>query len=124
MGSRAQILIEDTGVFLYTHWGAKTLVDDFKQWINHARPRWTDDEYFTRIIFSQMIKDDVDGETGYGIGNREHGDIELLISINVEKQVITIADIYEDHITKYLSFDDFIEGKEENIKIYGQKTKM
>lgn len=123
MGSRAQILIEDTGIFLYTHWGSKTIVNDLKKWLKHVRPRWDDDEYFTRIIFSQMIKEDIDGETGYGIGISEHGDIERLISINIKRQVVTVVNNHTNNISKYASFDDFINGKEEVIRAYGQKRK-
>lgn len=114
MGSRAQILIEDEKVYLYTHWGANDLEEDLKHILNtdKARGRWDDSEYLTRIIFSEMIKDDIDGATGYGIGGSEHGDIQLLITLNIENQHVIIEDKYSDNdIMEYFSFQDFIDSK-------------
>lgn len=91
MGDRGQVLIEDTGIYLYTHWGATGLPEVVRQAIARYQ-RWSDVEYLTRIIFSEMIQDDVLGETGYGIGNEQHGDVWRLISINVKKQTVTIKD--------------------------------
>ena len=83
MGCRGQVLIESEGVYLYTHWGADTLLDDVLRAVNSPKgqSRRTDGEYLARIIFCEMVKDDIDGETGYGIGTQEHGDIQLLVTV-------------------------------------------
>ena len=86
MGARAQVLIKETGVYLYTHWGSGSLEDVVNDAVNSriGRSRRTDTEYLTRIIFCAMIKAggcDFDGETGFGIGTEEHGDIELLVTV-------------------------------------------
>lgn len=119
MGCRGQILIEDTGVYLYTHWGADSMVNDLKRILatRGVRGRWNDDEYLARIIFSQMVKNDIDGTTGYGIGSSEHGDIEKLITINCEKQTIKVQYIYEDVTREYKSFDEFIDDFDFEIDI-------
>ena len=83
MGARAQVYIESEGVYLYTHWGAgeiESLVNRVME-TPKAKNRRNDGEYLARIIFCEMIKDDIDGETGYGIGTIMHGDIELLVTI-------------------------------------------
>ena len=114
MGCRGQIKIEDSGVFLYTHWGADQMVDDLKCILamQGVRGRWDDEEYLARIIFSQMVKDDIDGTTGYGIGTSQHGDIEKLIVINVEKQTITVNDLYKQKELMYEGFQEFIDDKQ------------
>jgi len=116
MGCRGQIKIEDTGVFLYTHWGADQMVEDLQSIlaIPGVNDRWDDPEYLARIIFSQMVKDDIDGTTGYGIGNSEHGDIEKLIVINVEKQTITVNDLRKRKELTYASFKKFIKDDKLN----------
>lgn len=111
MGCRGQILIEDTGVFLYTHWGANRMVDDLKKALS-LHKRWDDDEYLARIIFCQLVKDDIDGTISYGIGTSQHGDIEKLISINCQEETIEVNDLYMGTITKFSSFEDFISFKE------------
>lgn len=112
MGSRAQILIEDEGVYLYTHWGADNLKEDLKAILDtsKARNRWNDPEYLARIIFSEMIKNDINGETGFGIGSSEHGDIQLLIILNVKDNTIIIKNIFSNRNKKYSSFQNFIDN--------------
>lgn len=119
MGCRGQILIEDIGVYLYTHWGADSMVNNLKRTLamKGVRGRWVDDEYLARIIFSQMVKNDIDGTTGYGIGSSEHGDIEKLITINCEKQTIKVRYIYDDVTREYTSFEEFINDFDFEIDI-------
>jgi len=94
MGDRAQVLIEDEGVYLYTHWEGSKLENTVKRAIG-KRQRWNDPEYLARIIFDEMIGDDQGNETGYGIGGTEHGDIRTLIKVNCANQTITIGEKIE-----------------------------
>lgn len=84
MGTRSQVLIEDTGVYLYQHYDGYDLFKTVKEAVysKAGQSRLNDEEYLTRIIFCHMVKDDVDGETGYGIGTDQHGDIEYLVKVN------------------------------------------
>jgi hypothetical protein len=102
MGTRAQVLIKDTGIYLYQHYDGNELFDIVKRAIA-KKMRWEDTEYLTRIIFSEMIKDNIAGETGYGIGNAQHGDIEFLVIVDTKKQTITEQDIYNE-TSKTISF--------------------
>jgi hypothetical protein len=109
MGDRAQVLIEDTGVYLYTHWGGSNLLETVKEAIGskEGRGRWSDGEYLTRIIFSRMIKHDLMGETGYGIGTRQHGDIERLITVNCKEKTIRYQELYgPNNIDTKIKFED------------------
>ena len=88
MGARAQVLIEDTGIYLYTHWGAGTIEEVVNQSLDsdRGRGRANDSEYLARIIFEDMIE--AEGgrgeETGFGIGTEQHSDIEKLIIVGTE----------------------------------------
>jgi hypothetical protein len=71
MGDRANVLVRDnydSGVFLYTHWGGYKL-PEVVQGALARKERWNDHSYLARIVFSAMVKDDIDGETGYGIAS-------------------------------------------------------
>lgn len=104
MGDRGQILIKDTGIYLYTHWSGYTL-KKILQTALQRKQRWNDVEYLTRIIFCEMIGDDIKGETGYGIGNIEHGDLNNpLLIVDVKKQTIIGDDLI-------WSFEKFIKQK-------------
>lgn len=103
MGDRAQVLVKDEGVYLYTHWGGHALQAVVRRALAR-RERWDDPEYLARILFCEMIGDDVDGETGYGIGTNEHCDNEHpVVVVNCADQTVTIdgaACTFEDYITE------------------------
>lgn len=107
MGTRAQCKIKDTGVYLYQHCNGYDLMDKVVSAVNGdvGKHRQDDPEYLTRIIFCNMIKDDVDGETGYGIGVEQHGDIEYLVTVDCEKKTITEKKVYSKKILRTIKFE-------------------
>lgn len=109
MGARAQVLIKDEGVYLYTHCGAGEIEEDVKRALA-KKWRWDVPEYLARIIFEEMIPEgERMDETGFGIGNAEHGDIDRLVTVNCAEQKVTVKDIYEDSERSF-SFEDFIKA--------------
>ena len=69
MGDRNNIKItyhNGKSVYLYSHWGGSGLRDIVVQALETSG-RVDDESYFTRVLFSKMIENDVNGETGYGI---------------------------------------------------------
>jgi hypothetical protein len=70
MGARVNFIFDDgtdSLVALYSHWGADSWQEDLAVALHHAQPRKGDYSYFTRMVISHLIQDDVLGETGYGI---------------------------------------------------------
>lgn len=105
MGARAQVLIEDTGVYLYTHWGSGSIIEDVRDALNSeaGRARQNDPEYLGRIIFDVMKDGETDVETGFGIGTKAHTDLDFApIAINCSNRSIRVKGIL-------YSFEDFIE---------------
>jgi hypothetical protein len=109
MGSRAQVKIEDTGVFLYTHWGADEIEEDVRTVIRRGK-RLNDPEYLARIIFDQMTLGQQGQETGAGIGTQEAGDIEVLVTVSCQRKTVTVKDVYK-RTSKTLTFEDFTKGE-------------
>ena len=79
MGDRANFGFRQTDgsiIFLYGHWAGEGMMNTLAQAIAKARPRWEDESYATRICISQIIGDQWDQETGWGIstqfGDNEH----------------------------------------------------
>jgi len=100
MGDRGQVKITAQGnpdLYFYTHWGAESLPEVVANALARGRDRWTDDEYLNRIIFSEMIQGDVLGETGYGIGFGEHGDVWRVVEINYDNRTVAVRELnYDD----------------------------
>ena len=108
MGDRGQVeLVSYEGsVFLYTHWGAEGLPWVVAKALDRGRGRWGDDEYLNRIIFSEMIKDEVLEETGYGIGLCLHDDLWRVVRVDHTDNTVTVSDGSSGPV---LTFEQFIE---------------
>lgn len=80
------------GVYLYTHWNAGLLVENVQNALSKGW-RWNDESYLARIIYDQMtLGEPEEQETGYGIDLAEHGDIEVLVTVDCFNQKITVKD--------------------------------
>lgn len=108
MGARAQVHIKDTGVYLYTHWGASHIFDDVVTAISQ-QIRWDDPEYLARIIFDCMKGTEVTGELGYGIGTSKHGDIERLVIVDCSAKHVEFIEVYEPS-TAWFSFSEVAQA--------------
>ena len=58
---------DQASIYLYSHWGGDSKVEDTENAIEKARPRWNDPTYCARMIISQLIGQQWDEETGFGI---------------------------------------------------------
>lgn len=104
MGDRANILVkdnsEDTGVYLYTHWGGTDLPLRLQQALRKGE-RWNDSQYLTRIIFCAMVdREDWDGTTGYGISSIVGDGDDRILEVNVKKAIVSVGG-------KTWTFDEF-----------------
>ncbi len=107
MGARAQVKIEDTGVFLYTHWGSKEIVEDVRTVIRRGK-RLNDPEYLARIVFDQMTLGEQGSDIGAGISTSQHGDNDILVTINTEKKTVRVDNMYEKTSTTQ-TFQEFAQ---------------
>lgn len=71
MGARINYVFQDSEqgprVVLYSHWGETEWQRDLAMALQHAKPRWFDSSYGTRMIISYLMQDAVLDETGFGI---------------------------------------------------------
>ena len=89
MGDRANFgFVQPNGetIVLYGHWAGHQMLGRLADAVIAARPRWNDPAYATRIAISQLIKDDWNSETGWGLHVNEIADNEHKIAIVDWKQ--------------------------------------
>jgi len=70
MGARINFVFDDgtdSLVNLYSHWGESNWENDLIDALVHAQPRKGDYSYFTRMVISHLMKDQMLDETGFGI---------------------------------------------------------
>jgi len=113
VGARTNFVIRTTenpaeDIVLYSHWGGDSAERDFAQAISKAMARYGDDSYFVRIIVSQLINDQWDSETGFGlyVGEVTHEESYNYKMIDVKKGTVTIG----DHTTSIQAFVDYHLG--------------
>jgi hypothetical protein len=91
MGMRRNIALDYGGerkIYLYTHWGAEHFEDVLRAALVRGRSRWSDPEYLARIIFCEMIRDDVLDTTGYGIAPYVMDDEFPTIEVDLGKRTV------------------------------------
>lgn len=105
MGARGDIVIEfgDAGqVVFYAHnggWETAAIV----QHVLKRELRWDNASYLARMIFCAMVRDNTNGELGYGISSLEAGDAEFHPTIvNMEHQTVKIG--HEGHELSFRAF--------------------
>ena len=84
MGDRANFGFRDSKeniVFLYGHWAGHNMLANLAEAVEHARPRWNDEAYATRISISRLIREDWTSETGWGITVNELADNEHKVPV-------------------------------------------
>ena len=105
MGDRANVYVVDEqepskGVHLYTHWAGTELPETVRQALLRQL-RWTDSQYLTRIIFDEMTKGHVGGETGFGISFSVGDGDDRIVRVNPLTQTVDLGH-------KAWPFDEYI----------------
>lgn len=109
MGMRQTVNISQSqgSIAVYSHWdgdddqNGSPLAHKVRQALA-KRERWDDEGYLTRIIISSILKEDIDGTTGYGIYAGDDGGAGDYPPIDVDIPGQTVNGIsFEKFITLY-----------------------
>lgn len=89
-------------IYLYSHWGGGETYAESPLAVKlhralSRRERWDDEMYLARIITSEVLKENIDDETGYGIG-----------FIEISPDYNTIKVDFENKTVDKLSFEEFV----------------
>lgn len=108
MGARINYVFKDgrdSSVVLYSHWGQDSWETDIAGALQHAKPRWGDSEYGTRMMISYLIKDSLMDETGFGIysvSGDDHDFGDQVVVIDFTDKTVT------DNVS--VNWDNFIKA--------------
>ena len=102
MGARINFVFDDgtdSLVNLYSHWGESNWKDDLVHALVHAQPRKGDYSYFTRMVISHLIKDQILRETGFGIYAINRSEIgnnfDKTVVLDLVNNIVTDCDTQE-----------------------------
>jgi hypothetical protein len=92
MGDRANVVVKGNGeqVCLYTHWRGSELPELVRSALIRGKVRDNDYPYLSRIIFSEMIRGEVDGLTGYGITATIQDGEDRVVTVDVDKGTVQL----------------------------------
>lgn len=128
MGDRttwAIVTDEETekAIWLYSHNGGWSKLDDTRNALRAARPRWNDVSYCARIIVSQIIGDDWNSEYGFGllagdIYNPPFEEERYYLTIDIPNQWIVIGaedwkGTFEEFMNSEFDYEELDEWKEQ-----------
>ena len=111
MGARINFVFQDSEqgpmVVLYSHWGETEWQRDLAMALQHAKPRWFDASYGTRMIISYLMQDSILDEHGFGIYAiaNEGGSLDL-------GETTVLVDFITKTVTDRVSvpFDKFVDA--------------
>lgn len=91
MGDRANICVKSkySEVYLYTHCGGTELPEILKYGLIRGQSRWDDDAYLARILFCEMVRNEMDGTTGYGISSAPGDGEDRILTVDTDAQTVT-----------------------------------
>lgn len=78
-------------IYIYSHWDGDKGMSPLKKMVQRAiarKQRWYDESYLARIITSEILSKDIDGETGYGIAPYPSDEEYPTIKVDLEKQTV------------------------------------
>jgi len=84
MGDRANFAFRQRNgetIVLYGHWAGHNMLANLASAVDKARGRWADEAYATRICISQLVGDDWNSETGWGLSVNSISDNEHKIPL-------------------------------------------
>jgi hypothetical protein len=110
MGARINFVFQDSEkgprVVLYSHWGETEWQKDLAMALEHARPRWFDSSYGTRMIISYLMQDSILDEYGFGIysidnDGHELGDTTVLVDFITKTVTDTVSVPFDKFVAAY-----------------------
>lgn len=112
MGARINFVFKDgtdSSVVLYSHWGQTEWQHDIAGALEHAKPRWSDSSYATRMIISYLIQDSILDETGFGIYSISHPKVPPHHDLGEQTVVIDFVNkTVNDNVS--VDWNDFINA--------------
>lgn len=109
MGERCNIKIVEPWegeIYFFSHWKGENLIVDLHRALTRGKDRWYDPEYLNRIIFCDVVRNDEQGLTGYGLSTYLMDSDYPLLTVNHKTQTVEIGEGGAAAL-KY-SFEDFV----------------
>jgi hypothetical protein len=140
MGDRGNIYFVDQhrgkeriGMYMYSHWGGSVIPSVVEAALRRGRERWGDSQYLARIVFCELIKDDVMETTGYGLSTRVGDNEHAIVRVDDVDQTVAVCEpgteqgsgkplgswSYEEFLKVAQQLDELLEPTDDSDEIGG-----
>jgi hypothetical protein len=123
MGDRANVAIVQHGVtgeagaiFLYTHWEGTNLPFLVQAALARGKERWDQEAYLARIIFAEMIQDDLFDDAGFGIALSPPDNQHAIIVVDCAWRTVGFTFGKLDACHRLWGFDQYIRISEADLQ--------
>jgi hypothetical protein len=105
MGDRSNIILRSDGeqVVLYGHWMGTEYIPILQAALIRAGQRKDDFQYLARVVFCEMIKDDVMGTDGFGISQNTYDANYPDLCVDVDNQTVSFNNVNPVNLTDFIS---------------------
>lgn len=122
MGDRANAYIKDADVYLYGHWIGYDLAIKVRDALKRAPDRWTDSQYLARVVFCEMVRDDIEGTTGYGISHAIGDNERPVIVVDPASQHVSCTlgrrDADVTKVGAMIPFSEFVRWDDARVRAW------
>ena len=115
MGDRGNVKIEDSGVYLYTHWSGSELPFIVQQ-VLKRKERWKTYPYLTRMIFCELLTHSHNDTSHFGISTEILNNEHPIVVVNCKKQMVSFLMGHKTRPFATFSFIAFIEMSVEDLQ--------
>jgi hypothetical protein len=118
MGDRSNIIIKEgkEEVFLYGHWMGLNYLPILTTALTRGKGRWRDPSYLARIVFCDMVRDNLDDETGYGIWTSRPDNERPYLVVNCREQTVSL-ETESRNVLHSDTFEGFLNHLEEFVRV-------
>jgi len=113
MGDRGNIVINYSNgseIYFYSHWSGYDLFNTLQNALSRGRDRWNDEPYLARIIFCEMVKEDLNDNTGFGISPDMCDNEYPILVVSPADQSVRVRTESGSDVEEW-TFDEFLELK-------------
>ncbi len=100
MGDRGNIFFVDReisehswgGLYMYSHWAGGEIARIAQRGLARGKSRWGDSQYLARIVFSELVRDDIDGTTGAGLSTQIGDNDHAIVRVNDLDRTVALCE--------------------------------
>lgn len=107
MSNPGQLVVEDVGIYMYTHRDADDLEEVLFSAMEAGQSRWDQPDYMAKIIFEELSAP-TPKDTGAGLSSIRYQGVHRTLRVDFQEELVKMESIYTDDEGYEKSLNDFM----------------